>query len=66
MIRYYLSMSDYSAAIECCRKYGHKESILWILVFNTAMKDEMFPSSMLEEILNEIGILFIYTCYFNY
>ncbi|VVC44962.1 Zinc finger, RING-type,WD40-repeat-containing domain,Vacuolar protein sorting protein 11, C- [Cinara cedri] len=54
LIHYYLSLSDYSAAIDCCRKYGPTEPMLWILVFNTAMGDEMFPSSMLEEILNEI------------
>lgn len=48
-------MNDYLGAIECCRRYGGTEPKLWILVFNSAMVDEMFPPSMLEEILNEIG-----------
>lgn len=56
MIRYYLSLNDYFGAVECCRRYGYIEPKLWILVFTTAMIDEMFPPSMLEEILNEIGM----------
>lgn len=64
LIRYYLSLYDYIGAIECCRRYGHVESKLWILLFNTAMVDDMFPPSMLEEILNEIGMYYYkeYTC----
>ncbi|CAH1714238.1 vacuolar protein sorting-associated protein 11 homolog [Aphis gossypii] len=54
LIRYYLSLNDYIGAIECCRRYGHVEPKLWVLVFNTAIVDDMFPPFMLEEILNEI------------
>lgn len=56
MVRYYLSQNDYNEAIQCCRKYGHTEPKLWIMTFNTAMVNEMFPPTMLEEILNEIGL----------
>lgn len=51
-----MSLNDYLGAIECCRRYGGAEPKLWILMFNSAMVDEMFPPSMLEEILNEIGM----------
>jgi len=59
LIRYFLSLNDYLGAIECCRQYGIVEPKLWIVVFNTAMVDDMFPASMLEEILNEIGSFLI-------
>lgn len=58
LIRYYLSLNDYIGAIECCRRYGHVEPKLWVLVFNTAIVDDMFPPFMLEEILNEIGMYY--------
>jgi len=54
-----LSLNDYLGAVECCRQYGTIEPKLWILIFKTAMVDEMFPPSTLEEILNEIGMYFI-------
>jgi len=56
LINYYLSLNDYFGAIECCRRYGAIDSKLWVLIFNTAMIDEKFPPSMLEEILNMIGM----------
>lgn len=62
LVRYYLFLNDYAGAMECCRRYGATESKLWLLVFNTAMIDEKFPPSMLEEILNEIGV---YYCIIN-
>lgn len=55
LIRYYLSLNDYVEAMECCRRYGHVKPKLWVSLFNLAMIDNMFPPSMLEEILNEIG-----------
>lgn len=63
LIHYYLSLYDYIGAIECCRRYGHEESKLWVLLFNTAMVDDMFPPFMLEEILNEIGMYYKYNIY---
>lgn len=59
-----MSLYDYNGAIECCRRYGHEESKLWVLLFNTAMVDDMFPPFMLEEILNEIGMYYKVSIYY--
>ncbi|XP_050531925.1 vacuolar protein sorting-associated protein 11 homolog [Daktulosphaira vitifoliae] len=64
LVHYYLSLNDYNGAIECCRRHGHTEPKLWIIVFKSAISDEHFPLNVLEEVLNEIEMKSLLSSYF--
>lgn len=55
IVRYYMSLDEYSAVIDTCKKFGHLDSHLWVMALSYFAKKEDDCKTQMREVLTNIN-----------